>query len=109
MSAGNLSPRRPTHSPLQGAPAEIPRVGPRRKGPALPGRGCYDPKDRDRLIRRRQASSASASLPLPGRLPGNSVKYRHNAAMESWFSSMTFELGDRFETHAIAKAELFDY
>jgi len=32
-----------------------------------------------------------------------------NAAMESWFSTMTFELGDRFETHADAKAKLFDY
>src|SRR5207248_1880573 len=32
-----------------------------------------------------------------------------NAAMESWFSTMTFELGDRFQTHASAKAKLFDY
>ncbi len=32
-----------------------------------------------------------------------------NAAMESWLSTMTFELGDRFETHASAKAKLFDY
>ena len=32
-----------------------------------------------------------------------------NAAMESWFSTMTFELGDRFETHADAKAKLFEY
>jgi len=32
-----------------------------------------------------------------------------NAAMESWFSTMTFELGDRFEAHADAKARLFDY
>jgi putative transposase len=32
-----------------------------------------------------------------------------NAAMESWFSTMTFELGDRFETHADAKTKLFDY
>ena len=32
-----------------------------------------------------------------------------NAAMESWFSTMTFELGERFETHADAKAKLFDY
>jgi transposase InsO family protein len=32
-----------------------------------------------------------------------------NAAMESWFSTMTFELGDRFETHASAKTKLFDY
>src|SRR5712675_3082949 len=32
-----------------------------------------------------------------------------NAAMESWFSTMTFELGDRFETHAEAKTKLFDY
>ena len=29
--------------------------------------------------------------------------------MESWFSTMTFELGDRFETHGDAKAKLFDY
>src|SRR5437763_2349590 len=32
-----------------------------------------------------------------------------NAAMESWFSTMTFELGDRFETQAEAKAKLFEY
>src|SRR5882672_3051548 len=32
-----------------------------------------------------------------------------NAAMESWFSTMTFELGDRFDTHAEAKTKLFDY
>jgi transposase InsO family protein len=31
-----------------------------------------------------------------------------NAVMESWFSTMTFELGDRFETHAEAKTKLFD-
>jgi putative transposase len=30
--------------------------------------------------------------------------YDH-AAMESWFSTMTFELGDRFESHADAKAK----
>ena len=32
-----------------------------------------------------------------------------NAAMESWFSTMTFELGDRFESNAEAKVKLFDY
>ena len=32
-----------------------------------------------------------------------------NAAMESWFSTMTFELRDRFESHADAKTKLFDY
>src|SRR4051812_29315101 len=32
-----------------------------------------------------------------------------NAAMESWFSTMTFELGARFESHADAKTKLFDY
>jgi transposase InsO family protein len=32
-----------------------------------------------------------------------------NAAMESWFSTMTFELDNRFETHTSAKAKLFDY
>jgi len=32
-----------------------------------------------------------------------------NAAMESWFSTMTFELGDRFESHGEAKTKLFDY
>ena len=32
-----------------------------------------------------------------------------NAAMESWFSTMTFELGDRFENNAEAKVKLFDY
>ena len=32
-----------------------------------------------------------------------------NAAMESWFATMTFGLGDRFETRAAAKAKLFDY
>jgi len=28
-----------------------------------------------------------------------------NAAMESWFSTMKFELGERFETHALAKTK----
>jgi putative transposase len=32
-----------------------------------------------------------------------------NAAMESWFSSLKSELGSRFENHAAAKEQLFDY
>lgn len=36
-------------------------------------------------------------------------KAHDNAAIESWFSTMTFELSDRIETHRSAKAELFDY
>jgi transposase InsO family protein len=32
-----------------------------------------------------------------------------NAAMKSWFSTMTFELGDPFESNAEAKVKLFDY
>lgn len=32
-----------------------------------------------------------------------------NAAMESWVSTLKFELGDTFESPAEAKAELFDY
>lgn len=32
-----------------------------------------------------------------------------NAAMESWFSTLKFELGERFESYARAKEELFDY
>jgi transposase InsO family protein len=32
-----------------------------------------------------------------------------NAAMESWFSTMTLELGDHFESHADAKVKLFDW
>jgi putative transposase len=32
-----------------------------------------------------------------------------NAAMESWFSTPKFELGERFETRAEAKEKLFDY
>lgn len=32
-----------------------------------------------------------------------------NAAMESWFSTLKSELGERFETHATAKEQLFDY
>ncbi len=32
-----------------------------------------------------------------------------NAAMESWFSTLKQELGERFESFADAKAELFDY
>lgn len=32
-----------------------------------------------------------------------------NAAMESWFSTLKSELGERFESFAKAKAELFDY
>jgi transposase InsO family protein len=32
-----------------------------------------------------------------------------NAAMESWFSTVKTELGERFESYGIAKASLFDY
>jgi putative transposase len=32
-----------------------------------------------------------------------------NAAMESWFSILKSELGERFETHAAAKEQLFEY
>jgi len=32
-----------------------------------------------------------------------------NAAMESWFSTLKSELGERFETHGDAKEKLFDY
>lgn len=32
-----------------------------------------------------------------------------NAAMESWFSTLKWELGERFNSPADAKAELFDY
>ena len=32
-----------------------------------------------------------------------------NAAMESWFSTLKFELGERFESPAHAKHQLFDY
>ena len=32
-----------------------------------------------------------------------------NAAMESWFSTLKSELGERFEAHASAKEKLFDY
>jgi transposase InsO family protein len=32
-----------------------------------------------------------------------------NAAMESWFSTLKSELGERFESYGAAKEELFDY
>jgi putative transposase len=32
-----------------------------------------------------------------------------NAAMESWFSTLKSELGERFDSHAAAKEQLFDY
>jgi putative transposase len=32
-----------------------------------------------------------------------------NAAMESWFSTLKFELGENFESNGIAKDELFEY
>ena len=32
-----------------------------------------------------------------------------NAAMESWFSTLKFELGERFASYASAKEQLFDY
>jgi transposase InsO family protein len=32
-----------------------------------------------------------------------------NAAMESWFSTLKCELGERFESYGRAKEELFDY
>ena len=38
--------------------------------------------------------------------PGNCYD---NAAMESWFSTLKSELGERFETAGQAKEQLFDY
>jgi transposase InsO family protein len=32
-----------------------------------------------------------------------------NAAMESWFSTLKSELGERFDTYGLAKEQLFDY
>ena len=32
-----------------------------------------------------------------------------NAVMESWFSTLKFELAEDFESYGIAKAEIFDY
>ncbi len=32
-----------------------------------------------------------------------------NAAMESWFSTVKSELGERFDTYGRAKGQLFDY
>ena len=32
-----------------------------------------------------------------------------NAAMESWFSTLKSELGERFESYGLAKEKLFDY
>ena len=32
-----------------------------------------------------------------------------NAVMESFFSTVKFELGERFDSHADAKTKLFDY
>jgi len=32
-----------------------------------------------------------------------------NAAMESWFSTLKSEMGERFESNAQAKETLFDY
>ena len=32
-----------------------------------------------------------------------------NAAMESWFSTFKFELGEKFESYAEAKEKSFDY
>ena len=37
---------------------------------------------------------------------GNCFDY---AAMESWFSTLKSELGERFESYAEAKEKLFDY
>ncbi len=34
--------------------------------------------------------------------------YHDNAVMESFFSSLTFELRERFDCHGTAKRELFD-
>ena len=33
----------------------------------------------------------------------------HNAAMEAFFSTLKFEVGERFETTGHAKRELFDF
>lgn len=42
-------------------------------------------------------------------LPANASDVRLNAAMESWFSSLKFELGETFDSIRRGKDQLFDY
>jgi transposase InsO family protein len=42
--------------------------------------------------------------------PPSGTRTRHdNAAIESWFSTLKSELGERFESAAHAKEQLFEY
>ena len=45
---------------------------------------------------------------MPGRMSRRGDCY-DNAVMESWFSTVKLELGERFESCGQAKMELFDY
>ena len=55
--------------------------------------------------RRRARRPCSRRLFLRTGSPAVTATPTTTAAMESWFSAMTFELSDRFETHADAKAK----
>jgi transposase InsO family protein len=49
-------------------------------------------------------------LPPPNCAEGvRSTVARGSIAVSPYISTMTFELGDRFESHADAKTKLFDY
>jgi len=57
---------------------------------------------RKRVIRLMQAEKITCSMSRRGNC-------YDNAAMESWFSTLKSELGERFESNAAAKEQLFDY
>lgn len=63
-------------------------------------RGCtYTSEDYQKVL-----SSKGVTVSMSRR--GNCID---NAAMESWFSTLKAELGERFDSFAQAKEELFDY
>jgi putative transposase len=61
--------------------------------------GPYTSEDYQRIL---EAKGVTVSMSRKG----NCID---NAAMESWFSTLKSELGERFESFAQAKDELFDY
>jgi hypothetical protein len=53
-----------------------------------------------------QQAYMQAAVPY---LEGNAYIFRYSWFSSSWFSTLKNELGERFETSGVAKAEVFDY
>ena len=81
------------------------------------GHGCSTALSRGRLLHHSDQGSPYASEDYQNMLKDEGItcsmsrrgECYDNAAMESWFSTFKFELGEKFTSCAEAKKESFDY